>query len=326
MTAPSKQPTAWRRDRNRSAIRRVSTLRDDVLDGLRAQPRMLPPKWLYDVEGARLFEEITALPEYYPTRTELGIIASHADEIAAMVGPDAALVEYGSGAGRKIRLLLDALECPAAYVPIDISGEQLQEVTDALRTDYPDVDIHPVRADYTQPLDLPRLSGESRRVAFFPGSTIGNFDPVDARRFLLEVRRTVGDDGAMILGLDRAKNPETLVAAYDDTRGVTAAFNLNLLVRINRQLDADFDLSQFTHLARWNATASRIEMHLRSESDQTVTVAGVPISFRQGETIWTESSYKYDRPMLDHLLAETGFSLRQLWTDDADRFWVALLA
>lgn len=326
MTAPSKQQVGWRRNQNRPAIGRVSTLRDDALNGLGAEPKTLPPKWLYDAEGARLFEEITALPEYYPTRTELGILTEHASEIAALVGPDAVLVEYGSGAGRKIRLLLDALECPAAYVPIDISGEQLQEVTDALRTDYPDVDIHPVRADYTQPLDLPRLSGESRRVAFFPGSTIGNFDPVDARRFLREVRRTVGDDGAMILGLDRAKDPATLIAAYDDTRGVTAAFNLNLLVRINRQLDADFDLSQFTHLARWNATASRIEMHLRSASDQTVTVAGVPISFREGETIWTESSYKYDRPMLDRLIADTGFSLRQLWTDGADRFWVALLA
>lgn len=325
MTAPSKQQFAWRRIRERSTIGRVSTLHDDVLTGLHAQPKALPPKWFYDAEGARLFEAITALPEYYPTRTELEILTAHVDEIAELAGPDVVLVEYGSGAGRKIRLLLDALERPAAYVPIDISGEQLHEVTEALRADYPHVDIHPVRADYTQPLELPRLPRESRRVAFFPGSTIGNFAPADARRFLQGVRRTVGDDGAMILGLDRAKDSATLVAAYDDAAGVTAAFNRNLLVRLNRELDADFDLTQFTHVARWNAAASRIEMHLRSESDQIVTVADVPIPFRAGETIWTESSCKYDRPMLDRLLAGTGFTLRKLWSDDADRFWVALL-
>lgn len=325
MTAPSKQPSAWRRIGDRPAVGRASTLRGDVLTGLGAEPKSLPPKWLYDAEGARLFEEITALPEYYPTRTELGILVARADEIAALAGPDAALVEYGSGAGRKVRLLLDAFVRPAAYVPIDISGEQLHEVTDALRADYPDVDIHPVRADYTRALELPRLPREHRRVAFFPGSTIGNFNPADARRFLHGVRQTVGDDGALILGLDRAKDPATLIAAYDDAQGVTAAFNRNLLVRLNRELDADFDLTQFTHLARWNALASRIEMHLRAESDQTVTVAEIPFAFRQGETIWTEASYKYDRPMLDQLLVGTGFALRQLWTDVGDRFWVAFL-
>lgn len=325
MSAPSKWLPVERRSRNRAPIRKSSTLHEDVLAGLGAEPKTLPPKWFYDAEGARLFEDITALPEYYPTRTELGILLARAGEIATLAGPDTALVEYGSGAGRKIRLLLDALVRPAAYVPIDISGEQLHEVTDALRVDYPHVDIHPVRADYTQPLDLPRLPGENRRVAFFPGSTIGNFDPADARRFLQGVRQTVGDDGALILGLDRAKDPATLIAAYDDAHGVTAAFNRNLLVRINRELDANFDLTRFTHLARWNAPASRVEMHLRSDSDQTVTVAGNPIAFRRGETIWTESSYKYDRPMLDRVLVGTGFGIRQLWTDAADRFWVAFL-
>ncbi|MEZ4376744.1 MAG: L-histidine N(alpha)-methyltransferase [Gemmatimonadales bacterium] len=323
MTAPSRRP-GMRRGPAHGQTRAVG-MREEILAGLRARPKKLSPKFFYDAEGARLFEEITALPEYYPTRTELGILERVVDRIAALAGPDVALLEYGSGAGRKVRLLLDALEHPVAYVPIDISGEQLEQVAASLRADYPDIAVHPVRADYTRPLDLPKLPGESRHVAFFPGSTIGNFEPPAATAFLRGVRHTIRDDGALVIGFDRVKDPATLVAAYDDAQGVTARFNRNLLVRLNRELGADFRVEHFAHEARWNPTDSRIEMHLVSLGDQVVTVAGMAIPFAQGETIWTESSYKYDRAMVGHLATSAGFTVRELWSDDDERFWVAML-
>jgi dimethylhistidine N-methyltransferase len=309
----------------------LSHLADDpvaaeIRAGLRGTPKTLPPKLFYDAAGAALFERICELDEYYLTRAELAILRARVGEIAALAGPDCALVEYGSGAGVKVRLLLDALERPAAYVPIDIAREQLARVAAELAAEYPGVPILPVCADYTAPLVIPDLPRRARRVAFFPGSTIGNFHPTEASAFLRRVRRTLGADGLLVLGVDRRKAAATLDAAYDDARGVTAAFNLNLLARLNREYGGDFDLARFRHRACFNDAASRVEMHLVSTVEQRVRVAGETFHFDAGESIWTESSYKYDRPRLDRLLAEGGFRVDQLWTDEEAQFWVALLA
>ena len=317
MSAPDVLPAA--------AAAPAALLRAEVLRGLRGTPKALPPKLFYDARGAELFEEITRLDEYYLTRAEHEILDARAGEIAALAGPRCALVEYGSGAGVKVRRLLDALAEPAAYVPIDISREQLDAVARQLAAEYPGVAVRPVWADYTAAVRLPALPDGARRLAFFPGSTIGNFHPAEAAAFLHRVRRTVGAGGALVLGVDRRKDRATLEAAYDDRRGVTAAFNRNLLVRLNRELDATFDLARFRHRARWNDAASRIEMHLESRVAHTVHVAGEPIAFAAGETIWTESSYKYDRPRLDALAAAAGFTVERLWTDTAERFWVGFL-
>lgn len=299
-------------------------LRDEVLRGLCAVPKTLPPKLFYDAAGAELFERICELDEYYLTRAELSILRARAGEIGALVGPECALVEYGSGAGVKIRLLLNALVRPAAYAPIDISREQLGRVARGIQREYPGLRVHPVCADYTQAVELPSLAG-ARRVAFFPGSTIGNFHPAEAAAFLRRIRRTIGSDGALVLGVDRRKEASILRAAYDDRAGVTAAFNLNVLRRINRELGADFDLGRFRHRALFNDAASRVEMHLESTCAQSATIAGQRIQFARGETIWTESSYKYDEVRLATLVAAAGFRIDRLWTDDDDRFWVAVL-
>jgi dimethylhistidine N-methyltransferase len=302
---------------------------DEVLLGLRSAVKTLPPSLFYDAAGAELFERITELPEYYLTRAELEILRARAGEIAALAAPRAALVEYGSGAGIKVRLLLDAFAAAgtpiAAYVPIDISREQLAEVAAQIAAEYPAVSVHPVCADYTALIHLPDLPQRTHRLAFFPGSTIGNFHPTEAAAFLRRVRRTVADDGAMVLGVDRRKDTAVLNAAYDDAAGVTAAFNLNVLHRLNRELRADFHVSSFAHRAFFNEAASRVEMHLVSLRDQKVTVAGEYVRFETGETIWTESSYKYDREMLELLVDSAGFRLTRLWTDAAEQFWVALL-
>ncbi len=306
-----------------------AALRDEVLRGLRAVPKALPPKLFYDAAGAALFERITTLPEYYLMRAELEILRAGAGEIARLAGSRCALVEFGSGAGVKVRLLLDAFAAAGtpltAYVPIDISREQLADVSTQIAAEYPGVLVRPVCADYTAPLHIPDLPERARRVAFFPGSTIGNFHPTEAAAFLRRVRRALAPDGALVLGVDRRKAPRVLEAAYDDAAGVTAAFNRNLLARLNRELGADFDLARFRHRAVWNDAASRIEMHLESTEPQVVHVAGEPVPFARGETIWTESSYKYDRPRLDQLVAEGGFRVERLWTDAGERFWVALL-
>ena len=303
----------------------ADALRDEVLRGLRAERKTLHPKLFYDETGALLFERITTLPEYYVTRAELSILRASVSEIAALAGPRCALVEYGSGAGTKVRLLLDALERPVAYVPIDISREQLARVASDLAADYPGVAVRPLCADYTRPLDLPPLPRDARRLAFFPGSTVGNFHPAEAAAFLRRVRRTVGTGGALLLGVDRIKDAAVLEAAYDDAAGVTAAFNLNVLHRLNRELGADFRTEAFAHRARYDRDAARIEMHLVSLEDQTVQVAGERVRFACGETIWTESSYKYDRGRLEELAAAAGFALTRLWTDADDRFYVAFL-
>jgi L-histidine Nalpha-methyltransferase len=301
------------------------TLRDEVLRGLRATPKTLPPKLFYDAAGAELFERITTLPEYYLTRAELEILRNRAGEIAALTGPGAVLVEYGSGAGVKVRLLLDAMVEPAAYIPVDISAAQLARVAEEIRDEYPHIPVHPVCADYTRPLDIPALHPRRRRLAFFPGSTIGNFHPTEAAAFLRRIRNTLGHDGALVLGVDRIKETATLNAAYNDAQGVTEAFNLNMLRRLNRELGADFNLASFAHRAFVNECAARVEMHLESLACQTVHVAGERFAFEQGETIWTESSYKYSEAAFETLVSSAAFATTRLWTDSADRFWVAYL-
>ena len=300
-------------------------VRDEVLRGLFAEPKTLPPKLFYDAVGAELFEEICELPEYYLTRAELEILRARAGEIAKLAGPRVALLEYGSGAGVKIRLLLDALESPAAYVPVDISREQLARVATELSAEYRGVAVRPLNADYTLPLAVPPLPEGSRRVAFFPGSTIGNFHPMEAVVFLGRVRRAVGREGALILGVDRRKAATALNAAYDDAAGITAKFNLNMLTRLNHEVGARFDLQKFQHKAFFNSRASRVEMHLVSKEAQTVKVAGDFIDFEEGESIWTESSYKYDRARLEELVDTAGFRIRKLWTNSKRQFWVAYL-
>ena len=297
----------------------------EVLSGLTSTPKTLPAKLFYDDEGARLFERICTLDEYYLTRSELSILRERVGEIAALAGPHCALVEYGSGAGTKIRLLLDALREPAAYVPIDISHLQLARVTADLESDYPRVAIRPLCADYTRPFALPNLPAHARRLAFFPGSTIGNFHPAEAAAFLTRIRRTVGSGGLLVLGVDRRKDPALLHAAYDDRDGVTAAFNLNMLRRINRELRADFDPRRFQHLAFFNDQASRVEMHLVSTEDQVVQIGGERVDIARSETIWTESSYKYDEEQLANVVGSAGFSLERLWTDANAYFWVSVL-
>lgn len=300
--------------------------REEILRGLRADVKTIAPKYFYDDRGARLFEEICEQPEYYLTKTELEILRACAPEIGVLAGPRCALVEYGSGAGVKIRLLLDALEEPASYTPVDISHRQLADVAAALGRDYPALPIRPVCADYTRQLDIPPLPVRARRVGFFPGSSIGNFHPPEAIAFLRRVRQTLGRDGAIVLGVDRRKDVPTLHAAYNDPRGVTAEFNLNMLVRLNRELGADFDHSLFRHQAFFNDAASRIEMHLESPAPQRVTIAGERICFAAGETIWTESSYKYDVDALRVLVIAAGFEITRLWTDARELFWVAYLS
>ncbi len=300
--------------------------RDEVLEGLRAEFKVLPPKLFYDQRGAELFEQICELPEYYLTRSELEILTRHANDIATLAGARCAVIEYGSGAGVKARLLLDALESPVAYIPVDISRSQLLEVSSSVSRDYPRLVVTPVCADYTSRFDLPDiLPRQIKRLAFFPGSTIGNFHPAEAVEFMKHIRDLVGDGGAMVLGVDRRKSSAVIDAAYNDSSGITAEFNLNILERLNRDLRAEFELDSFEHVAFFNEAASRVEMHLRSVRDQTVCVAGEAIHFDNDETIWTESSYKYSREALDELVDASGFRIEKLWTDNEEQFWVAYL-
>jgi L-histidine N-alpha-methyltransferase len=305
------------------AERRV--LAAEALIGLRERPKRLPPKLFYDERGAELFERICRQPEYYLWRAELEILTRQGKGIARLLGPRVALIDLGSGAGDKCRLLLSALDAPAAYVPVDIAGEQLAGLARQARAVHPLVDVRPVLADYTRPFTVPPLPPDARRVAYFPGSTIGNFHEVEALAFLDRTRRMVGPEGGILLGADRVKDRATLEAAYDDARGVTAAFNLNVLERLNRSLGADFDLDAFGHRAFFDENARRIEMHLESLVEQTVTVAGVEIHFEAGERIWTESSYKYDLEALERLATGSGLRVERLFSDDGARFWVAWL-
>lgn len=318
-------PLPFRRPVAPSRVPADDALVREVIAGLRATPKTLPPKLFYDDVGAALFEEICRLDEYYLTRTELSILRACVSELAELAGPRCMLVEYGSGAGEKIRLLLDAMHEPAAYVPIDISGEQLTRVASELRASYPRIAVTPMCADYTRHVHLPAAPWGMRRVAFFPGSTIGNFHPAEAAAFLSRIRRAIGPSGGLILGIDRRKDKRTLDAAYNDRRGITAEFNLNLLRRLNREVDAEFDLGAFQHRAFFNPDASRIEMHLESVRDQIVRVSEQHLWFVKGETIWTESSYKYDEDGFATLVAAAGFRLVKRWTDEREWFWIAFL-
>jgi dimethylhistidine N-methyltransferase len=296
----------------------------DVIAGLTALPKRLPPKYFYDDIGSDLFEQITALPEYYPTRRELGILANNAAAIAALLSPGTALVEFGSGSSRKVRILLGASETIRAYVPVDISVGMLNGEAVALQRDFPKVTVHPVAADFTLPFALPVPA--QRRAGFFPGSTIGNFEPHEARSFLRHAGRMLGSGALLIIGVDLIKAPEVLHAAYNDAAGVTAAFNLNLLARINRELGADFDLDGFEHHAFYNREHHRIEMHLASRRRQRVRVCGEAIDFRTGETIHTENSYKYTVPSFSALARGSGWSPVSVWTDANGYFSVHALA
>ncbi len=325
MPAGTRQATRDERASSTSA-----SLRDEVLAGLGRTPRTLPPKLFYDARGAALFDAITRLDEYYLTRTELAILRRNAATIAASIGAGSVLLEYGSGEAEKVRIILDRMRgdaAPAAYVPIDVSGAQLERVAEELRDRYPEIPIIPIAADYTSldGLPLPRELRSARRVAFFPGSTIGNLHPEEARDFLERMAADCGPGGAIILGVDLRKDPEILHAAYNDSEGLTAEFNLNILVHLNRELGATFDPDSFRHYAYYNPVAGRIEMHLVSLRRQLVSVAGHCIAFERGETIWTESSYKYTIPGLAALAAEAGLIVEERWTDPDELFVVVRL-
>ncbi len=295
----------------------VTDFRREVLAGLRSRPKRLSPKFFYDKWGSELFDRICELDEYYPTRTETRILEENAGEIASLCGKDCDLIEYGSGSSRKIRILLDTLAGEVNYVAIDISREHLLASATELAEDYPNLEVIAVCADYTQPFPLPRaeLRRTGKRVVFFPGSTIGNFDPGQAVEFLSTTAAQLGPGGSLLIGVDLKKDEKILHAAYNDSEGVTAAFNLNLLRRINRELEAGFDLSAFYHCAFYNRDAGRIEMHLVSRREQTVPVDGETIAFSIGESIHTENSYKFSVEEFQGLAASCGFEPIRVWTD-----------
>lgn len=303
----------------------ASSFEQDVLSGLSKPRKALPAKYFYDAEGSRLFEAITELPEYYPTRTELALMRAKAAEMAAAIPESAALVEFGSGASTKTRILLDAAPQLATYVPIDISRSALDAAAEAIDADYPKLRVAPLVDDFTRALALPAETADQARVGFFPGSTIGNFTPDEVVAFLQGARRLLGEGAGFLIGIDLAKDAETLVHAYDDAQGVTAAFNLNLLERINRELGADFDLAKFRHKAVWNPQDSRVEMHLESSGEQTVHVLGRVFRFAAGETIHTENSYKFTVDGFEQLATKAGWKLERVWESPAPRFAVALL-
>jgi dimethylhistidine N-methyltransferase len=294
----------------------------DVIAGLTAMPKRLPPKYFYDSVGSALFERITELPEYYPTRCEIGILQAHADDIAGLIPPGAALIEFGSGSSTKARIVLAAAKSLAAYVPVDISADFLRHQTESLRQEFPAVAMLPVAADFSRPFDLPKSVENMPRVGFFPGSTIGNFEPHEAAAFLRHAGRILGREAKFIVGVDLEKDPQVLKKAYNDTQGVTAQFNLNLLARINRELGAKFNLAAFEHHAFFNRERSRIEMHLASLKRQRVRVAGECIDFRAGETIHTENSYKYSIESFRALARGAGWTPVAAWTDAECQFSV----
>lgn len=294
----------------------------DVLDGLDRDDKQLPSKYLYDVRGSDLFDQITQLDEYYPTRTEAAITRSNLDAIADAMGTQALLVEYGSGTSEKTRILLDRLSTDlAGYVPVDISKDHLLQAAGDIADAYPALDVRPVCADYTSTFPLPDLAEEaSRTVVYFPGSTIGNFTLDEAVAFLQRIADIAGPGGGLLIGVDLKKDPSILHAAYNDREGVTAAFNLNLLRRINRELGGDFDLSAFHHEAIWNAERGCIDMTLVSDAEQVVHVGGQAFSFQKGETIHTEYSFKYSLDEFADLASDAGFRVDTVWTDDQSLF------
>ena len=298
----------------------------EVLAGLRRRPRYIPPKFFYDARGSQLFDQITALPEYYLTRAEVEVLTANAQEIARRVGTGSLLVEPGGGSCAKVRILLEGLR-PCAYVPMDISREHLRAAAEQVAAEFPWLEVHASCTDFTRAMTLPDSAPEPEgpRVAFFPGSSIGNFDPEGAVGFLAAVAELVGPGGFLLIGADRKKDKAILDAAYDDAAGVTAAFNLNLLERMNRELDADFDRPAWRHRAFYDEAKGRIEMYLVSLRPQTVHVAGEAFAFEAGETIHTENSYKYGIEEFQTLAARAGFRPEAVWTDARGLFAVHLL-
>jgi dimethylhistidine N-methyltransferase len=302
----------------------TSAFADEVIEDLSQHPKRLSPKYFYDAAGSELFEQITLLPEYYPTRTELSILRDRGAEIAAIIPKGAALVEFGAGATTKVRLLLNQCEL-GAYVPVDISGDFLKAQADALRQDFPGLDVYPVAADFTAAFALPDAVAAMPKVGFFPGSTLGNFEPHEACGFLRRARDILGQGAEMVIGVDLEKDERVLYEAYNDKAGVTARFNLNVLHRINRELGGNFELSAFTHRAIYNRDHHRIEMHLISRKAQTVRALGRSFSFRAGESIHTESSYKYSLERFTALARGSGWTPLKSWTDAAGMFSVHAL-
>jgi dimethylhistidine N-methyltransferase len=294
---------------------------DNLLAGLAKTPKEIACKYFYDEEGSRLFEAICDLPEYYQTRTETTLLARHAGEITALMGPDVEIVEFGAGSLRKARILLDALQNPRAYTPLDISGDYLAGVVQSLAADYPALTLRPMVGDFSEPLDIPVLPDHPRRAGFFPGSTIGNFRPEAALALLRRMRAGL-NDGGLLVGVDLVKDPARLHAAYNDAAGVTALFNKNLLARANRELGANFDLGGFAHYAPYNAAAQRIEMYLVSLRRQRVRLRGSLIEFAQGEPLHTEDSHKYTIESFREMAARAGFNPRAVWTDEERLFSV----
>lgn len=294
----------------------------EILDGLQATPKRISPKYFYDATGSKLFDRICRLPEYYPTRTEVDILSRQRQAITRVLGTGMELIEFGSGSSIKIRLLLQALR-PANYLPVDISRQHLLESARKLKADYDWLTLTPICLDYTQPFTLP-VSGK-HRVGFFPGSSIGNFEPDQAEQFLAQVARLLGRGNGLLVGVDTPKDPAILNAAYNDAAGVTAAFNLNILQHINWLTGAKFDSKRFAHLAFYNVEQSRIEMHLRALQSQQLNVAGCAIRLSEGETIHTENSYKYSRPAFVAMAERAGFVMIETWADERDWFHVHYL-
>ncbi|VAW95722.1 FIG00856872: hypothetical protein [hydrothermal vent metagenome] len=293
----------------------------EVINGLKNEKKFIPPKFFYDEKGSKIFDNICESPEYYPTRTEIEILQNNADEISQYIDTDCLLIEPGSGSSQKVRLLLDTLK-PSVYMPMDISKDYLIQIAKDVSTEFAWLDVHAACIDYTDKIKLPYNLDDVHKVAFFPGSSIGNFEPSDAVKFLENIAEIVKPGGGILIGVDLKKDSETLNAAYNDSTGATAEFNLNLLTRINQELNADFDLNSFEHTAFYNDKKSRVEMHLKSKKHQVVSVSNNDISFLENETIHTENSYKYTLKEFKSLLRTAGFEPMRAWTDDNDLFSV----
>ena len=303
------------------------TLFEDFVAGFQQRPKRLPSKYFYDAEGSRLFDAICELPEYYPTRTEIGIMATYRQEIAQAIGPEAVIVEYGSGSGEKTRHLLSSLERPRAYIPVEISQTALGASVARLREAFPGMHIDSVCADYTQPVELPEIARQpdQRRVVYFPGSTIGNFPSSQAREFLHMMREQVGRQGSVLIGIDLRKDPAILHAAYNDAAGVTAKFNKNIVARINRELGTAIDLEALHHYAPYNPVEGRIEMYLYSDEDQVIQLGDHELLWAAGESVLTEYSNKYKVSEFAQLARGAGLELKRVWTDEDKLFGVLYL-
>ena len=300
----------------------MNTFKSEILAGLRETPKRIPSKFFYDERGSQLFEEITELDEYNLTRTEISILTAHLPEMAARIGSDATIIEFGTGAGVKTKMLLDALQHPCTYIPIDISREQLAHASAELTASFPTLDIHPIFADYTSDISLPINSNSGRNVIFFPGSTIGNFTPEEAILFLRKASSMIGSEGSLLIGYDRVKDVGILETAYNDSRGITAKFNLNLIDRIRSEFGVAISSEDFEHLAFFNKEKSRIEMHLVSKKNQTLHLDDEKIVTGQGEHIITEYSYKYTPEAFEKILSASGFEIQERWSDEKEYFEV----